>query len=146
NTDYLWSGAGWARLTGPSRSATGTLLLAYPDGIVNRLYNTLNIVTISPLAAVLCIWMVGLPAQWEGNSRMINLFMLFSMVAAIISAVGNGELAARCRLIWIRQGSSRQQQWTLLEGTLFSSLLMLWSIVVLSAGLIALIDTTARAA
>src|SRR5690606_31961405 len=132
NTDYLWGGTGWGHFAGSIKSSTGTLLLAYPDGIANRLYYTLQTVVISPFVGVLCLWLIGFPDDWNNGPGMSNLYLLFSMVAAIIISIGSGELAARCRLIWIRRGSNRQEQWILLENTLFMSLGLIWLTVLLN--------------
>jgi len=72
------------------------------------------------------------------------MFMLFSMIMAIVSSLGCGELSARCRLLWLPVASTRKSQWLILEKQALSYLLFLNACTATSALLCMFISDQTR--
>ena len=140
NDDWLYFDFGWSNRhgLGKVRSPAGTLLLGYPDGIVSRLLRILNFTLVSPLVCIAFLYLIGPAEQREDNPVMADLpsaFLGFCLFSALLCTWNYGEMAARCRMLWLRLGSGRSEQWRVMEGTIWLNLALLYS----SAGLIALL-------
>lgn len=128
STDYLWGTMGWQLLSpgfiGRMRSASGTLLLGYPDGISGRLWFQFVNIILSPLLGVGLLYLVGF-SNFQNPPNLFFFYLLFSMISAIAHSLANGELAARSRLLWLRHGGPRNEQWRLVDHTLLGNMLLL---------------------
>lgn len=134
-------------LMGKFKSFTGTLLIGFPDGWRSRLFFTANLVVLSPLMIVTILFFatyVFKDARENAKAAFIAMFLLFSMIMAIVSSLGCGELAARCRLLWLRVNSTRKSQWLILENQTLSYLLFLNACTATSALLCMFISDQAQ--
>jgi hypothetical protein len=149
NTQFLWDGTGLTgRLPGMLqggrskgvRSALGTMLLGYPDSMGSRLSYVLYLVVVGPLIFVVLLYIIG--SEYNRTSPMSYpaLFLVYSLAMAIISSMGNGELAARARLVWLRQGGSRREHWRHLEHHVMLNLVLTSLVIVLIASTLQLMS------
>lgn len=120
--DYAWDGrSDWlgvlvGNYRGQVKSAAGTVLLGYPDSLASRFFMTLNLLLISPILGGTALYLMGLnPELASSPGRFAGMLLYFSLAAGVFSAFGNGEVAARTRLLWLRQGGDRGTQWRGLE-------------------------------
>jgi hypothetical protein len=146
--DYAWDGrADWIGILlgnyrGPVQSAAGTLLLGYPDGVMSRFFYLLNMVLISPLAGVLVLYVTASKTEFRLVATLPGLFVMFSIFTCIVTGFGTGELAARSRLVWIRQSGGRLAQWRRIERQLFADFSLLTLIILsISGAAMILFDT-----
>ncbi len=102
---------------GESRSASGTLLLGFPDGWKGILSRVSNYMVVTPLITVGFFLLIGFGenAEIHIGQSLFPLFLLISLSCSCAFISIFGEMAARCRLIWLRQGGSRETQWQTLE-------------------------------
>jgi hypothetical protein len=134
--DYVWEGrADWLGILfgnyrGAVKSAAGTLLLGAPDGFAGRFFLMLNLVFISPVLGMTALYMTGFADISDNAAAWAGTFLIFSLFTSLMSGLGNGELAARCRLVWLRQHGSRIEQWRQLERRLFADTTLLALIVI----------------
>ncbi len=126
NEEWLYYGAGWLNSQFAERgSSTGSLLLGYSDRLVSRLVRTFFQLLLTPLIALAFMYLIALKdgnAQAQERMIFMDTFLLLILFSVIVANQGYGELAARCRLLWLRHGCTRERQWNLLEGMLFSNL------------------------
>ncbi len=131
--DYVWEGrADWLGVLclnyrGAVKSAQGTLLLGYPDG--GQFFQLLLLTLISPLVGMLCLYLTNMAPPQGGIGTMPDFFLGFSLFSSLIGGFGNGERAARCRLVWLREGGDRPDHWRRIERRIYSDLVLLALIV-----------------
>ena len=105
-------------------TAAGTLLVGYPDGLANRIKWALSITVISPLLCSLflvLLYVLGLKDLGEQNI-LARLFLMLSLLLSIAVCLDYSELAARCRLIWLRRGGDRMSLWQFMERYIITTL------------------------
>ena len=138
--DWLYFDFGWSNRQGLGkvRTPAGTLLLGYPDGLVSRVIRILNFTLVSPLVCVLFIYMVGWENQEENPvfSNPALTFLLFCLFSSLLSTWNYQEMAARCRMLWLRLGGGRQVQWHFMENTILLHLVLLYCVTGLTALLV----------
>lgn len=100
---------------GPLKSAAGTLLLGYADGIPNRIKRSLLLMVVSPILWCLFMLIVGSITHPPNPIGMPRIFLITSLMTSIGVGWEFGELAARGRLLWLRHGSDRLRQWWFME-------------------------------
>lgn len=139
NTEYMWNPVPGSLLflqRGRSSSPGRTLLLGYPDGLLSRLVYILYLVVVSPLVCVALLYVVGGDGENAATQNPAALFLLFSLVMTIISSMSTGEMAARCRLLWLRHGGSRDEHWHYLERTLLTNAALTFALIfIIAAGM-----------
>lgn len=125
-----WLGILFGNYKGPVKSAAGTLLLGTPDGFSGRFFGMLNLTLISPMFGLAALYLSGFAPPNIGLNGLASMFLGFSLVASLTLGFGNGELAARCRFVWLRRDGDRAKQWRHLEQRLFADTQLLALIVV----------------
>lgn len=136
--DWLYMDFGWSnrRGLGNMRSPAGTLLLGYPDGIGSRLLRMLNFTLVTPVVCVTFLYLIG-PGNEDSDNPILNnlpaAFLGFCLFSALTSTWNYGEMAARCRLLWLRLGSGRPEHWRVMEGTIRLNLALLYATAALVA-------------
>ena len=142
--DFIWDGRAdllgvlLGNFRGPVRSASGTLLLGMPDGFSGRFFNMLNLTFTSPLFGTVMLYLSGFAPVANDTSTLVSIFLGFSLMASAMSGLGNGELGARSRLVWLRQEGDRRVHWRRIESRLSADTLMLTFIVVPITGVVLL--------
>jgi hypothetical protein len=134
--DYIWEGrSDWLGILignykGAVKSAEGTLLLGYPDSLPGRFFAMLTLTFWSPMVSMILLYATGFASATAGSGNMPGMFLGFSLMATIAGGFGNGELAARSRLLWLRRGGTRTDYWQRLEQRVLSDTAVLALIVV----------------
>ena len=103
---------------GQPRTAAGTLLLGYPDNRAGIIMRVLYYYLITPLFTSGAMLAIGITEKWDAPvwDVVFSLFLMVSLFSAVFCIFIYGELVARARLVWLRYGTDRLQQWRLVDG------------------------------
>lgn len=91
---------------------------------------------------VALLYVIGGDGENNAAENPAALFLLFSLVMTIVSSMNSGELAARCRLIWLRQSGSRHDHWHYMERTLLTNVALTFALIFVIAAAIQLFSPT----
>jgi hypothetical protein len=148
--EWLYYGANWLNNQSLGQgSPTGNLLLGYSDSRFSSLMRAIFSVLLTPLVSLGFLYVMGFgtdATRWERSDlSVIDLYAQFFLFLILFGVVlvnqGYGELAARCRFVWLRRGDDRQTQWRLLERLLFNSIGMTFLLCAIVAVVVALVST-----
>jgi hypothetical protein len=101
----------------PAANPTGTLLLATPASIPQRVVSISYVMVFTPLLSALLVQFTD--DDGAGPLMGTRIFLLGSMVLSIFFSWMDGDVIPRSRLIWLRTPGGREQVWTRLERELW---------------------------
>lgn len=117
----------------------GTLLLGMPDGTRQCLLVTVWWIIYIPLFVASILHTFNLLGAGDALPPFLWTFLTTSAFLGGCQTISSGEFAARTRLLWLRFGSDRVNQWRHLERILWHGLLVMYGLALATAlGLAAL--------
>ena len=102
---------------GKASTAEGTLLLGYPDNWGGIILRVVYFFFVTPLMTTLAMMAIGLADEWDHPMQhsLVSMFLGISLFSAVFCVFIYGELVARARLVWLRFGTDRLDQWRLVD-------------------------------